>query len=143
MLMKDSNEDYSVEKKNEPSPEKHPRLSHYSNSGEEHDEEISKTLDAINWNRRESNSGCNSSTPPPPSSASSGFSDDDSLHCDVNSPSFSIEQFVDHVRLKGRKGLMAEYSEIREKPPDGSFNIARLELIIIVGNHDEKNSYKI
>ncbi|EEB13489.1 tyrosine-protein phosphatase non-receptor type, putative [Pediculus humanus corporis] len=141
MLMKDSNEDYSVEKKNEPSPEKHPRLSHYSNSGEEHDEEISKTLDAINWNRRESNSGCNSSTPPPPSSASSGFSDDDSLHCDVNSPSFSIEQFVDHVRLKGRKGLMAEYSEIREKPPDGSFNIARMKQNLVKNRYTDVLCY--
>ncbi|KAK6631359.1 hypothetical protein RUM44_005885 [Polyplax serrata] len=127
MQMKETTEDISNEKKDEPSPEKHPRLCHYPISGEDNDEEISKTLGGnVNWTRRESNSGCNPSPPPPPSSASSGFSDDDSLHCDVNSPAFSIEQFVDHVRLKGRKGLMTEYMEIRQRPPDGSFNIARL-----------------
>lgn len=126
MQMKETTEDISNEKKDEPSPEKHPRLCHYPISGEDNDEEISKTLGGnVNWTRRESNSGCNPSPPPPPSSASSGFSDDDSLHCDVNSPAFSIEQFVDHVRLKGRKGLMTEYMEIRQRPPDGSFNIAR------------------
>lgn len=75
--------------------------------------------------KKESGSGNNCSPPPPPSSASSGFSDDDSLHCDVNVPSFSIDQFVDHVRLKGRKGLMAEYLEMRQKAPEGTFNVAR------------------
>lgn len=124
--MKDSVEEHSAEKKDEPSPEKHPRLCHYPASGEEEDEEISKTLDTnVNWTGRESKGETNTSPPPPPSSASSGFSDDDSLHCDVNGPAYSIEQFVEHVRLKGRKGLMAEYLEIRQRPPDGSFNIAK------------------
>lgn len=124
--MKETSEETTTERKDEPSPEKHPRLCHSPVSGEEDDDEISKSLNnGVNWGRRESGSGGNSSPPPPPSSASSGFSDDDSLHCDVGCPALSLEQFVEHVRLKGRKGLIAEYTEIRQRPPDGSFNIAR------------------
>uniref|UniRef100_A0A1B6IX69 Tyrosine-protein phosphatase domain-containing protein n=1 Tax=Homalodisca liturata TaxID=320908 RepID=A0A1B6IX69_9HEMI len=62
---------------------------------------------------------------PPPSSASSGFSDDDSLHCDTTQ-GLSVEQLVAAVQTKGRSGLVAEYSEIKARPPDGSFNHARL-----------------
>ncbi|KAL0271475.1 UNVERIFIED_CONTAM: hypothetical protein PYX00_008556 [Menopon gallinae] len=125
--MKDNRDDtVKKERKDEPSPEKHPRLCHSPMSGEEDDEEISKSCH-VNWERRESGGGGNSSPPPPPSSASSGFSDDDSLHCEVGGPALTIEQFVEHVRLKGRKELKAEYFEIRQRPLEGTFNFARLK----------------
>ncbi|XP_030746081.1 tyrosine-protein phosphatase non-receptor type 9-like [Sitophilus oryzae] len=60
----------------------------------------------------------------PPSSASSGFSDDDSLHGD--GAALSMSQLVDYVRERGRSGLVQEYAEIRSRPPDGSFNVAKL-----------------
>ncbi|XP_072390947.1 tyrosine-protein phosphatase non-receptor type 9 [Diabrotica undecimpunctata] len=59
----------------------------------------------------------------PPSSASSGFSDDDSLHGD--GAALTAMQLVDYVRDRGRSGLMQEYAEIRSRPPDGTFNIAK------------------
>ncbi|KAI5696273.1 hypothetical protein M8J75_010766 [Diaphorina citri] len=66
---------------------------------------------------------------PPPSSASSGFSDDDSLHADPtgtsSSQGLSIAEFVEAVRSKGRSGLCLEYTEIKTKPPDGSFEVAK------------------
>lgn len=69
----------------------------------------------------------------PPSSASSGFSDDDSLHGD--GAAMTIDQIVDSVRERGRIGLIQDYAEIRARPPDGSFNIARLR------NNLPKNRY--
>ncbi|XP_044734872.1 tyrosine-protein phosphatase non-receptor type 9 [Chrysoperla carnea] len=69
----------------------------------------------------------------PPSSASSGFSDDDSLHGD--GAAMTIEQIIDYVRERGRIGLVQDYAEIRARPPDGSFNIARLR------NNLPKNRY--
>lgn len=60
----------------------------------------------------------------PPSSVSSGFSDDDSLRCD-SSQSLSISQFVEYVLKKKKAGLTSEYEEIKTRPPDGTFNIAR------------------
>jgi len=65
-----------------------------------------------------------SSPAPPASSASSGFSDDDSLHCDLGH-GMSMGQFVESVRSRGRVGLVQDYTEIRTRPPDGSFNHAR------------------
>ncbi|KAF2886990.1 hypothetical protein ILUMI_19183 [Ignelater luminosus] len=59
----------------------------------------------------------------PPSSASSGFSDDDSLHGDGTA--LSMPQLVDYIRERGRSGLVQEYAEIRSRPPDGTFNVAR------------------
>lgn len=72
---------------------------------------------------------------PPISSASSGFSDDDSLHCDTNC-GFSLPQFIEIVRSKGRAGLIAEYEEIKSRSPDGTFQHAKcvnylLHLIMI------------
>lgn len=64
----------------------------------------------------------------PSSSASSGFSDDDSLHCDIGHTALTIDQFVDHVRSKGRQGLLDEYAEIRERKAEGSFNVAKYGL---------------
>ncbi|XP_015609810.1 tyrosine-protein phosphatase non-receptor type 9 isoform X2 [Cephus cinctus] len=62
----------------------------------------------------------------PPSSASSGFSDDDSLHGDLGLQAVSMEQLVEAIHSRGRAGLVAEYTEIRQRPPDGSFNNAKL-----------------
>ncbi|XP_044760740.1 tyrosine-protein phosphatase non-receptor type 9 [Coccinella septempunctata] len=69
----------------------------------------------------------------PPSSASSGFSDDDSLHGE--GASLTVAQLVAHVRDKGRAGLAEEYAEIRARPPDGTFNVAKLK------NNLPKNRY--
>lgn len=63
-----------------------------------------------------------------PSSASSGFSDDDSLHGEPSGfQSFTMEQLVADLKARGRAGLIAEYAEIRQRPPDGSFNNAKLK----------------
>jgi len=61
----------------------------------------------------------------PPSSASSGFSDDDSLHGDPGLQAVTMEQFITDIHSRGRAGLIAEYTEIRQRPPDGSFNNAK------------------
>lgn len=60
----------------------------------------------------------------PPSSASSGFSDDDSLAGAEGDPK-TIEQIVQMVKALGRPGLIREYSDIRNRPPDGTFTHAR------------------
>ncbi|KAL2718454.1 tyrosine-protein phosphatase non-receptor type 9 isoform X2 [Vespula squamosa] len=62
----------------------------------------------------------------PPSSASSGFSDDDSLHGDLGLQAVTMEQLIEEIHSRGRAGLVAEYVEIRQRPPDGSFNNAKL-----------------
>lgn len=61
----------------------------------------------------------------PPSSASSGFSDDDSLAYTEGDPK-TIEQIVEMVGGRGRNGLVKEYSEIRARAPDGTFQHARI-----------------
>lgn len=67
---------------------------------------------------------------PPSSSASSGFSDDDSLHAEqlaaATSSGMTIEQLVESMHARGRAGLVAEYAEIKQRPPDGTFNNAKL-----------------
>uniref|UniRef100_A0A0C9QC45 Ptpn9_0 protein n=1 Tax=Fopius arisanus TaxID=64838 RepID=A0A0C9QC45_9HYME len=62
----------------------------------------------------------------PPSSASSGFSDDDSLHGEPGLQAVTMEQLIETSHSRGRAGLVAEYAEIRQRPPDGSFNNAKL-----------------
>ncbi|XP_066582469.1 tyrosine-protein phosphatase non-receptor type 9 isoform X2 [Prorops nasuta] len=71
----------------------------------------------------------------PPSSASSGFSDDDSLHGDLCLQAVTMEQLIEDIHSKGRAGLIAEYTEIRKRPPDGSFNNAKLK------QNQSKNRY--
>ena len=61
----------------------------------------------------------------PPSSASSGFSDDDSLHGDLGIQAVTMEQLIEEIHSRGRAGLIAEYAEIRQRPPEGSFNNAK------------------
>lgn len=65
--------------------------------------------------------------PPSSASPSSGFSDDDSLTGanDVGDAK-TIGQIVEMVKLTGKKGLIKEYSEIRSRQPDGTFENARL-----------------
>ncbi|XP_018805133.1 PREDICTED: tyrosine-protein phosphatase non-receptor type 9 isoform X5 [Bactrocera latifrons] len=70
----------------------------------------------------------------PPSSASSGFSDDDSLAGQEGDPK-TIEQIVQMVKEQGRKGLVKEYAEIRNRAPEGTFVYARM------GNNLTKNRY--
>ncbi|KAK7079605.1 hypothetical protein SK128_025563, partial [Halocaridina rubra] len=60
----------------------------------------------------------------PPSSGSSGFSDDDSLHFD-DGQGLSLEEFVRHLRDKGRQGLYHDYTQIKNRPPDGTFENSR------------------
>jgi len=60
----------------------------------------------------------------PPSSGSSGFSDDDSLHLD-DGHGFTLEEFVRHLRDKGRQGLYHDYAQIKSSPPDGTFENSR------------------
>ncbi|XP_063993455.1 tyrosine-protein phosphatase non-receptor type 9 isoform X3 [Diachasmimorpha longicaudata] len=62
----------------------------------------------------------------PPSSASSGFSDDDSLHGDPGLQAVTMVQLIEAIHSRGRAGLVADYTEIRHRPPDGSFNNAKL-----------------
>jgi len=66
------------------------------------------------------------STPSPlqNSSGSSGFSDDDSLPFEDRT-GLSLLEFVEHLKQKGRRGLLDEYAEIVSKNPEGSFNISR------------------
>ncbi|XP_003490234.1 tyrosine-protein phosphatase non-receptor type 9 [Bombus vosnesenskii] len=71
----------------------------------------------------------------PPSSASSGFSDDDSLHGDLGIQAVSMEQLIEEIHSRGRAGLIAEYTEIRQRPPEGSFNNAKLR------SNQSKNRY--
>ncbi|XP_011183364.2 tyrosine-protein phosphatase non-receptor type 9 isoform X2 [Zeugodacus cucurbitae] len=70
----------------------------------------------------------------PPSSASSGFSDDDSLAGQEGDPK-TIEQIVQMVKEQGRKGLVKEYADIRNRAPDGTFVYARMR------NNLTKNRY--
>ena len=37
----------------------------------------------------------------------------------------SLEEFIEHVRVKGRRGLHDEYAEIKARAPSGTFNHAR------------------
>ncbi len=37
----------------------------------------------------------------------------------------TLQEFIEHVRSKGRRGLYEEYSEIKNRPPQGTFHHAR------------------
>ncbi|XP_071449515.1 tyrosine-protein phosphatase non-receptor type 9-like [Hetaerina americana] len=106
--------------------------------GREEEEEEEEDME---MSARDMNNGTPSPAPAP-SSASSGFSDDDSLHCGVGGQDsrsgggvagghgsgggLTLEGFVEQVRAKGRVGLCQDYTQIRARPPDGTFNHARL-----------------
>ena len=42
-----------------------------------------------------------------------------------NEQGMSLSEFIEHVRLKGRRGLYDEYAEIKSRPPTGTFHHAR------------------
>ena len=69
-------------------------------------------------------SGQSTPSPVPNSSGSSGFSDDDSLPFDDRT-GLTLAEFVEHLKQKGRRGLLDEYAEIISKTPDGTFDISR------------------
>lgn len=52
---------------------------------------------------------------------------EESVHSE-NSGGMTLEEFIDHLQAKGRKGLYQEYAEIKAAPPDGTFETARLKL---------------
>ncbi len=67
------------------------------------------------------------------SSDGSGLSDDEE-GAEANNPSLSaasetlgmtLAEFIEHVRAKGRRGLYEEYSEIKNRPPCGTFHHSR------------------
>lgn len=68
-----------------------------------------------------------SENPPSSASPSSGFSDDDSLTGanDVGDAK-TIEQIVEMVKQMGKKGLIKEYTDIRARQPDGTFDNAKM-----------------
>lgn len=68
--------------------------------------------------------GQSTPSPAPHSSGSSGFSDDDSLPFEDRT-GLTLLDFVEHLKQKGRRGLLDEYAEIVSKNPEGSFNISR------------------
>merc|ERR1712223_1637460 len=51
-------------------------------------------------------------------------SDDEALEA-ANEVGMSLEEFIEHVRVKGRRGLHEEYAEIKARAPSGTFNHAR------------------
>jgi hypothetical protein len=60
-----------------------------------------------------------------------GYSKDVDMLEDTEAPSpeteagLTLEEFIEHVRSKGRRGLYEEYAEIKSRPPSGTFNNAR------------------
>ena len=56
-------------------------------------------------------------------SPSSTLSDEESLHSDIGG--LSIEEFIQHLLMKGRKGLHEEYADIKTKNADGTFESSR------------------
>jgi tyrosine-protein phosphatase non-receptor type 9 len=68
-----------------------------------------------------------SENPPSSASPSSGFSDDDSLTgANEVGDGKTIEQIVDMVKQMGKKGLVKEYTEIRSRQPEGTFDHAKM-----------------
>lgn len=49
---------------------------------------------------------------------------EDSVHTE-NSGGMTLEKFIEYLRMKGRKGLYQEYAEIKNTPPEGSFDISK------------------
>lgn len=78
---------------------------------------VNGVITEINWQEN----------PPSSASPSSGFSDDDSL-TGVNEvgEGKTILQVVEMVNQMSKKGLIDEYTEIRARQPDGTFDNARM-----------------
>lgn len=56
-------------------------------------------------------------------SPSSILSDEESLHSDNGG--LTIDEFIQHLLMKGRKGLHEEYAEIKARNTDGTFDSSR------------------
>ncbi|XP_035224642.1 tyrosine-protein phosphatase non-receptor type 9-like, partial [Stegodyphus dumicola] len=67
------------------------------------------------------------------SSPSSSLSED-SLHSDISSGQ-TLEEFIEHLQKKGRKGLHEEYAEIKSKSSEGTFESSKLK------SNQPKNRY--
>ncbi|KAF8781645.1 Tyrosine-protein phosphatase non-receptor type 9 like protein [Argiope bruennichi] len=52
---------------------------------------------------------------------------EDSVHTE-NSGGMTLEKFIEYLRMKGRKGLYQEYAEIKNTPPDGTFETSKLKV---------------
>ncbi|OXA62769.1 tyrosine-protein phosphatase non-receptor type 9 isoform X2 [Folsomia candida] len=100
----------------------------FSDSNDTSIEENSKDIgsDGVsNGIKKMRRNGQSTPSPTPNSSGSSGFSDDDSLPFEEKA-GLTLPEFVEHVRQKGRRGLLDEYAEIVSKSPEGLFNASRL-----------------
>ena len=66
---------------------------------------------------------CHGAGSPEPTacSESSGFSDDDSLHMD-DGRGITLQELLQQLQDKGRRGLYDDYWEIKSRPPAGTFN---------------------
>lgn len=53
------------------------------------------------------------------------ISDREVLHSSTD-PGLSLEEFIQYMNTKGRKGLYEEYNMIKSKPADGTFEYSRL-----------------
>ena len=51
--------------------------------------------------------------------------DDDASHIPAETSGMTLSEFIEHVRSKGRQGLYEEYSEIKNRPPMGTFHHSR------------------
>ncbi len=55
-----------------------------------------------------------------------GLSDDEDASAMLSETSgMTLNEFIEHVRSKGRRGLYEEYSEIKNRPPSGTFHHSR------------------
>ncbi|GFT97386.1 tyrosine-protein phosphatase non-receptor type 9 [Nephila pilipes] len=59
---------------------------------------------------------------------------EDSLHSDLDS-GMSIEEFIEHLQKKGKRGLYEEYADIKSKTSEGTFESSRLK------SNQSKNRY--
>ncbi|RWS16207.1 tyrosine-protein phosphatase non-receptor type 9-like protein [Dinothrombium tinctorium] len=60
------------------------------------------------------------------SSHSHKYSTNESIHSNIQG--MSLEEFIQYMKSKGRKGLCEEYNEIKSKTPEGTFEISRLKV---------------
>ncbi|TRY78674.1 hypothetical protein TCAL_11593 [Tigriopus californicus] len=69
------------------------------------------------------------------SNCSSGGLSEDEENDRMAAAGMTLSEFIEHVRIKGRRGLYDEYGEIKNRPPMGTFNHAR------AFENQEKNRY--
>lgn len=52
---------------------------------------------------------------------------EESVHTE-NSGGMTLEKFIEYLRIKGRKGLYQQYSDIKNTPPEGTFETSKLKV---------------